>query len=139
MKRSRWWVLLIPAFAAVALLLLYRAYRQPQVYSLQGPESPAVHGTPDRSGAPMAGEPLLKQMPMSGAPAMGGVMGEGGASDGGPTLAALTASQPEHPLSRAVWQLAALVLPGQVDRRPPGGPWWAWGQRLFGRGRREPA
>lgn len=96
MKRSRWWVLLIPAFAAVALLLLYRAYRQPQVYSLQGPESPAVHGTPDRSGVPMAGEPLLKQMPMSGAPAMGGVTGEGGASDGGPTLAALTASQPER-------------------------------------------
>ncbi|GBC96153.1 hypothetical protein HRbin16_01954 [bacterium HR16] len=96
MKRSRWWVLLIPAFAAVALLLLYRAYRQPQVYSLQGPESPAVHGTPDRSGVPMAGEPLLKQMPMSGAPAMGGVVGKSGPSDGGPTLAALTASQPER-------------------------------------------
>lgn len=96
MKRSRWWVLLIPAFAAVALLLLYRAYRQPQVYSLQGPESPAVHGPPDRSGAPMAGEPLLKQMPMSGAPAMGGVVGKSGPSDGGPTLAALTASQPER-------------------------------------------
>lgn len=44
----------------------------------------------------MAGGPLLKQMPMSGAPAMGEVVGEGGASDGGLTLAALAASQPER-------------------------------------------
>ncbi len=96
MKCSRWWVLIVPAFAAIVLLLLYRAYRQPQVYSLQGPESPAVHGMPDRSGVPMTRELLPKQMPMSGTLAMGGVVGEGGASDGGLTLAALAASQPER-------------------------------------------
>lgn len=96
MKQFRWWVLPISALVVIVLILLYRAYRQPEVHSLLGPEAPMVSGIPDRSVMPMSGEPFPKQIPMAGDPPMGGVAGSGGAPDSGFTLATLTASQPER-------------------------------------------